>query len=145
MSQLKIQFFSEDISFKIKQKALIRAWIMNSILDEHYKLKELNFILCSDNYLLSINQQYLNHNTYTDIITFDNSEIRGEIVGDIFISLDRVRENAIKFEVDEIDELHRVMIHGTLHLLGYLDKKKEEKALMTKKENYYLSKRKFKP
>lgn len=144
MSRLKIQFFSEDINYTLKQKALLRAWIGKAILDEGYKLKELNFILCSDNYLLSINQQYLNHNTYTDIITFDNSEIRGEIVGDIFISLDRVRENAIKFEVNVSDELQRVMIHGTLHLLGYLDKKKEEKALMTAKEDYYLSKRLYK-
>lgn len=144
MSRLKIQFFSEDIIYTLKQKALIRSWIENTILNEAYKLKELNFIFCSDNYLLSINQKYLKHDTYTDIITFDNSEIKGEITADIFISLDRVRENALKFEVNEAYELQRVMIHGTLHLLGYLDKKKEEKALMTEKEDYYLSRRSLK-
>lgn len=144
MSRLKIHFFSEDISYIIKQKALIRTWIESTILNEGYKLKELNFIFCSDNYLLSINQNYLKHNTYTDIITFDNSEARGDISGDIFISVDRVRENAKKFEVSEANEIQRIMIHGTLHLLGYLDKKKEEKALMTEKEDFYLSKRPFK-
>ena len=144
MSRLKIHFFSEDISYAVKQKSLIRDWISNTILDEGHKLKELNFILCSDNYLLTINQNYLKHNTYTDIITFDNSEVHGQIAGDIYISIDRVRENALRFEVNEGNELHRVMIHGTLHLLGYLDKKKEEKGLMTEKEDYYLSKRPFK-
>lgn len=144
MSRLKIHFFSEDISYIIKQKALIRTWIESTILNEGYKLKELNFIFCSDNYLLSINQNYLKHNTYTDIITFDNSEARGDISGDIFISVDRVRENAKKFEVSEANEIQRIMIHGTLHLLGYLDKKKEEKDLMTEKEDFYLSKRPFK-
>jgi len=144
MSRLKIHFFSEDISYIIKQKALIRIWIESTILNEGYKLKELNFIFCSDNYLLSINQNYLKHNTYTDIITFDNSEARGDISGDIFISVDRVRENAKKFEVSEANEIQRIMIHGTLHLLGYLDKKKEEKDLMTEKEDFYLSKRPFK-
>lgn len=141
MNPLKIKFFSEDISYTLKQKAQVRNWIKETIHHEGYKLIELNFIFCSDNYLLSINQQYLKHDTFTDIITFDNSEIRGEIVSDIFISIDRVRENAQKFKISEVDELQRVMIHGTLHLLGYLDKKKEEKALMTEKEDYYLSKR----
>lgn len=144
MSRLKIQFFSEDITYTLKQKALFRNWIENTILNEAYKLKELNFIFCSDSYLLSINQKYLKHDTFTDIITFDNSEVKGEITGDIFISIDRIRENALKFEVNEAYELQRVMIHGTLHLLGYLDKKKEEKALMTEKEDYYLSRRSLK-
>jgi rRNA maturation RNase YbeY len=103
----------------------------------------LNFIFCSDNYLLSINQNYLKHDTLTDIITFNNSEDKRVIVGDIFISLERIRENAQRFNVTSESELHRVMIHGTLHLLGYADKGKEAKALMTDKENHYLSKRVF--
>jgi len=143
MSQLPIHFFSEDISYNLKHKGLLRTWIKNTIIEEGYKLRELNFIFCSDNYLLSMNQEYLNHDTLTDIITFDNSEFKKEIVGDIFISLERIQENAQSFKVKTEDELHRVMIHGTLHLLGYADKGKEAKALMTDKEDLYLSKRAF--
>lgn len=143
MAQIPVHFFSEDISYTLKQKASVRAWIKSTIVDEGHKLGELNFIFCSDIYLLSINQKYLKHNTYTDIITFDNSENKKEIAGDIFISLDRIRENALNFKVKEEDELQRVMIHGTLHLLGYKDKGKAARALMTEKEDLYLSKRAF--
>ncbi|WP_423148803.1 rRNA maturation RNase YbeY [Rubrolithibacter danxiaensis] len=143
MSSARIHFFSEEISYSLKQKALLRKWITTAFEEEGKKLKELNFVFCSDNYLLLINQQYLKHNTFTDIITFDNSESPDETTGDIFISIDRVKENSKKFTVPERDELHRVMIHGTLHLLGYKDKSKEDKSLMTEKENYYLSKRNF--
>ncbi|WP_395804728.1 rRNA maturation RNase YbeY, partial [Daejeonella sp.] len=93
--------------------------------------------------LLSINQQFLNHDTYTDIITFDNSDKEGLIIGDIFISVDRVQDNAESFKTELEDELQRVMIHGTLHLLGYPDKGKEAKVIMTQKEDFYLSKRGF--
>jgi rRNA maturation RNase YbeY len=141
MSQLPIHFFSEDISYTIKHKGLLRTWIKSTILAEGFKLGELNFIFCSDNYLLSMNQDYLKHDTLTDIITFDNSEHKRVIVGDIFISLERIQENAQSFKVKTEDELHRVMIHGTLHLLGYADKGSEAKALMTDKEDLYLSKR----
>lgn len=143
MGQIPIHFFSEDISYTLKQKGHIRTWLKSAVLAEGFKLRELNFIFCTDDHLLSINQQYLKHDTYTDIITFDNSEHNHEIVGDIFISLERIRENARHFKVKEEDELQRVMIHGTLHLLGYPDKGKTAKALMTAKENYYLSKRAF--
>lgn len=143
MSTLPIHFFSEDTNFTLKKKTFIRNWIRNTILAEEHKLSELNFIFCSDNYLLDINQQYLNHDTLTDIITFDNSDKKSVIAGDIFISIDRVRENAGIFKVKDDDEIHRVMIHGTLHLLGYPDKGKTAKALMTEKENFYLSKRNF--
>jgi rRNA maturation RNase YbeY len=143
MSQLPIHFFSEDITYTLKNKGLLRTWIKNTIIEEGFKLRELNFIFCSDSYLLTMNQEYLNHDTLTDIITFDNSENQREIVGDIFISLERIQENAQSFKVKTEDELHRVMIHGTLHLLGYADKGKEAKALMTDKEDLYLSKRAF--
>jgi len=143
MGQIPINFFTEDISFNLKQKGLVRTWIRNTIIAEKHRLRLLNFIFCSDSYLLNINQQYLKHDTYTDIITFDNSDLKQEIVGDIFISLDRIRENAKELDVNEKDELHRVMIHGTLHLLGYPDKGKSAKALMTEKEDLYLSKRAF--
>lgn len=143
MPRYPIHFFSEDISFTFPEKLVVRSWINETIRSENYKLGELNFIFCSDEYLLKINQEYLNHGTYTDIVTFDNSETPGTIVGDIFISIDRIRENAEKFKVTPRDELHRVVIHGTLHLLGYTDKNKKSKSLMTEKEDEYLSKRSF--
>jgi probable rRNA maturation factor len=138
---IPIFFFEEDIEFKPKNKAKLRDWIKATVIAEGYTLSELNYIFCSDTYLLALNQQYLDHDTYTDIITFDNSEIDDVIVGDIFISVDRIRENAKLFAVTEADELHRVMIHGALHLLGYMDKTKPDKILMTEKENLYLAKR----
>lgn len=138
-----INFFEEDISFKLKNKTAVKQWIKAAIEAEGYKLKELNYIFCSDEYLLKINQQYLDHDTYTDIVTFDNSEKEGVTEGDIFISIDRIRENAVKFNSGEINELHRVIIHGALHLLGYLDKTAEKKKIMTGKEDYYLGQRNF--
>jgi rRNA maturation RNase YbeY len=142
MSQA-INFFTEDISYTLKEKAHIRRWVKETIVSEGKTLKELNFILCSDNYLLEINQQYLKHDTFTDIVTFDNSEIPNAISGDIFISIERVKENAAKYKTSERDELHRVIIHGTLHLIGYKDKTKAHKALMTNKEDQYLVLRQF--
>src|SRR5690606_29663466 len=109
----------------------------------NHTLKELNFIYCSDDYLLKINKEYLNHDTYTDTVTFDNSEIKGEVLGDIFISIDRIRENAKTFKTTIKDELHRIMIHSTLHLLGYKDKSPKDKTVMTAKENEYLALRGF--
>jgi len=138
-----IQFFEEDISYKLKNKALVRQWIKDTITAEGFKLKELTYVFCSDAYLLPMNQQYLDHDTYTDIITFDNSEVEGDIVGDIFISVERIRENAAKFNITETDELHRVIIHGALHLLGYTDKTVVTKKKMTQKEDEYLAKRTF--
>ncbi|MEZ2335997.1 rRNA maturation RNase YbeY [Mucilaginibacter sp. RCC_168] len=138
-----IQFFEEDISYKLKNKTLVRQWIKDTIIAEGFKLKELIYVFCSDAYLLPMNQQYLDHDTYTDIITFDNSEVEGDIIGDVFISVERVRENAAKFNIPEIDELHRVIIHGALHLLGYTDKTVVTKKKMTQKEDEYLAKRNF--
>ena len=141
MSKIAIQFFTEDLVYTLKHKTKIRTWLLQTITAEGYELEELNFILCSDEYLLGINQQYLKHDTYTDVITFDNSEEDKIIIGDIFISLERIQENAKNFKSTTYDELCRVMVHGTLHLLGYKDKSKAEKALMTQKEDDYLSRR----
>jgi probable rRNA maturation factor len=138
-----IQFFEEDISYKLKNKTAVRKWITDTIIAEGYKLRELTYIFCSDEYLLQINRQYLDHDTYTDIITFDNSEEDKVIAGDIFISIERIKENAAKFNVTETQELHRVIIHGALHLLGYTDKTKETKKKMTLKEDHYLNNRVF--
>src|SRR5690554_2100560 len=139
----KIHFFTEDIEFKLKNKTHLKKWIIDSVEAESSFVGELNFIFCSDEYLLKINQEYLNHDTYTDIITFDNSEEKGEISGDIFISAERVSENASQFKIDLQTELHRVIIHGVLHLIGFLDKTPHDKALMTSKEDQYLSVRTF--
>ena len=138
-----INFFEEGVSYKLKDKTKVKQWIKDTIAAEGYKLDELSYVFCSDEYLLTINQQYLDHDTYTDIVTFDNSETPGLIVGDIFISIDRIRENASKFHVTEATELHRVIIHGVLHLLGYKDKSAPDKKKMTEKEDFYLSKRTF--
>jgi probable rRNA maturation factor len=139
MSKPAINFFLEDIKYTLKNKTLIRNWINDTIVAEGYQLEELTFILCSDEYLLAINQQYLNHDTYTDVITFDNSETLKMIQGDIFISIERIQENARQFKGTVLHELCRVMIHGTLHLLGYKDKGKAAKTLMTQKEDQYLA------
>lgn len=144
MALKDIQFFSEDIDFLLKEKQKVREWIGQTIKEEGFKrVGELSFVFCSDAYLLEINKQYLDHDTFTDIVTFDSSETEDVISGDIFISVERTNENAEKFNVSTRDELHRVIIHGVLHLCGYYDKKKEDKAMMTEKENYYLSKREF--
>lgn len=136
-----IDFFNQDISFKIPRPRKTRQWIREVISRENRELGQINYILCSDRYLLSINEQYLKHKTLTDIITFDNSEGEGEnqIEGDIFISVERVKENAEELQTGLDEELHRVMIHGVLHLIGYKDRTPQEKAAMRKKEDACLS------
>lgn len=136
---MSINFYTEDISGLQLAKVNLRSWIRSAIKEESKKAGDLNFIFCSDEYLLRINQQYLDHDYYTDIITFDY--VTGVTVsGDIFISVDRVKENAGLYRVTFEDELNRIIIHGVLHLLGYRDKETEHKALMTEKEDYYLQK-----
>ena len=134
-----IHFFSEDVEFTPKTPRKLKSWIITSAGKEKASINEVNYIFCSDKYLLRLNKEYLNHNTYTDIITFDNSQSKGEIEGDIFISVDRVKENAEKFNVTFDMELHRVMIHGVLHLIGYKDKSLADKSKMRKKEDACLS------
>ena len=106
---------------------------------KNHRIDTINYIFCSDEYLLSINQEYLQHDTYTDIITFDLSNNKTEIVSDIYISIDRVKENAQKFNSNIEHELHRVLFHGILHLCGLKDKSKQDAALMRSKEEYYLN------
>jgi rRNA maturation RNase YbeY len=143
MKKLPIYFYNQETNYSVKQKKNLRNWINHTILNEGQELQTLNFIFCSDEYLFQMNEQYLNHDTYTDIITFDNSELPNLISGDIFISIDRIRENAKNFQTTFTNELHRVIIHGTLHLLGYADKTNKAKRLMTEKEDEYLYKRGF--
>ena len=132
-----ITFLTEDITFGLKEKLKHKAWLKDAAKAEGFAIGELNYIFCSDAYLLDINQKYLGHDTLTDIVTFDNSEDPKMIEGDIFISVERVRENAIKFDTGDT-ELKRVMVHGLLHLAGYKDKDKAQKELMRNKENEHL-------
>jgi probable rRNA maturation factor len=136
----KINFFNENIDFQPNHKAKLKHWIEQAIQNYRQKLIEINYIFCDDAYLHQINVEYLDHDTLTDIITFDNSEMEGEIESDIFISVERVRENAEKFAVEFEYELHRVMIHGVLHLLGYRDKSEAEQIKMRQLENECLQK-----
>jgi probable rRNA maturation factor len=134
-----INFFSEEVDFKLPHPRKTSSWIKKTIDKEKRTLNSLNFIFCSDEYLHQMNMQYLNHKTLTDIITFDQSELKNEIQGDIYISVERVSENALKFESTFDAEIHRVIIHGVLHLIGYTDKDNNSKKRMRKKEDAYLS------
>lgn len=134
---MPINFFTEDSSFRLKNKRKLKSWILDTVQLENCRTGEINYIFTSDKYLLNINKQYLSHNYYTDIITFNYCENK-VINGDIYISIDTVKNNSTRFTVTFNDELNRVMIHGILHLLGYDDHNEKEKLEMREKENYYL-------
>lgn len=138
MPSSEINFYTEDVLFTLKGKTKIKNWLTASAKKEAHTIESLSYIFCSNAYLLKINQDYLKHDTYTDIITFQHSGDKEAIEGDIFISIDMVKENAGKFGVPFRDELNRVIIHGLLHLCGYKDKNSLQKAEMRKKEDYYL-------
>lgn len=121
----------------------IRNWIAQSVKSEGKSINELSFVFCTDAFLHTLNVQYLQHDTYTDIITFDYSNSSTAISGELYISLDRICDNALKFDVSAEDELHRVMIHGVLHLCGFSDKSYSKKKIMSNKEDFYLSLRNF--
>ena len=135
---MAILFSIEDISFNLKERNKIKQWIKKIVETEGKRLGNISYIFCSDEYLLVVNKKYLEHDTYTDIITFDYTENSEIISGDIFISIDRVKENAKEFKVAFEEELRRVIIHGVLHLLGYPDKKPNEEKIMREKENKVL-------
>lgn len=135
---MSIHYFNEDVSLPMVQKRKISRWIKDAISFEGKDCGEISIIFCSDDYLLAINRQYLKHDYFTDIITFDYVE-GVTISGDIFISYDRVMENSEKFNSGFADELSRIIIHGVLHLIGYEDKSKKGKLVMTEKENFYLN------
>ena len=123
----------------LRERAKLKKFIEASFRKEKKKLRSLNFIFCSDQDLLEINQEYLNHNYYTDIITFELSEKGGPVEGEIYISVDRVRDNSQQLKESTAKELHRVIFHGVLHLCGYKDKRAEEKIRMREKEEELLS------
>jgi len=135
-----INFFSENITYKLKDKRKIQKWIKLVIEGEKKKAGDINYIFCDDAYLTEMNIKYLNHDTLTDIITFNyNEESENSINGDIYISIDRVKENSVEYNVPFNTELDRVIIHGVLHLLGFKDKTKADKKTMREKEDNSLS------
>lgn len=138
----KVMFNYADGSFTFNQKNRLKAFIETLFSAEGKHLEALNYVFCSDSYLLGINQTYLQHDTYTDIITFDLSEFKGKqpVVGEIYISTERVAENALTFATSKQDEMLRVIFHGALHLCGYKDKTKSDSILMRQKEAEYIHK-----
>jgi len=126
--------FNYETDFELADETKISDWLSKVIISENKKEGEINYIFCDDDYLLEINQQYLNHDTLTDIISFDYS-VGNELHGDIFISVERVRDNAIDFNVSFEEELLRVLVHGVLHYSGYKDKSEADERIMREKEN----------
>lgn len=134
--------FNFQTSFSFSNRKPIRSWIQNSIIQMGKTPGEINYVFCSNPYILEINKKFLNHDYTTDIITFDYSE-QSLINGEIYISIDEVKENAKHFKVSFQDELHRVLIHGVLHLAGFKDKSASDQKIMRSQEDYYLSLRTF--
>ena len=137
-----VRYFNEDVDFVFKDKLANNRWLKMVAGSEVRKLGDISIIFCSDNYILDVNMRYLQHDYFTDIITFDYCE-GNTLSGDLFISIDSVRENAIEYGVEFDDELHRVIVHGLLHLIGYDDHTPEDEARIHAKEDYYLKLRKI--
>ena len=136
-----VSYFTQDTDFKFKSKRLTSQWLKQVAQAESKKLGAVSIIFCSDNYLLDINKEYLNHDYFTDIITFDYCE--GNLIsGDLFISIDSVKDNAVFYKSCFEDELNRVIVHGVLHLIGYDDHTESDIAQMRSKEDFYLNVRK---
>lgn len=136
---MAIQFTAHEVTVKIRNKTKLKTFLKALFQKNGQGLQGLHYVFCSDTYLLEMNQQFLQHDTYTDIITFELSGDPDVTEGEIYISIDRVRENAQKFGVSEEQELHRVIFHGALHLCGYKDKTKKEASLMRQKEDECLA------
>ena len=136
-----IEYYSEDIDFSLPKEEEVTKWLNGILEAEQKELDSITYVFCKDEYLLSINQTYLKHDDFTDIITFPYN--RNPVEGDVFISVERASENATTYKVELIDEIHRLLVHGLLHLVGYDDKDVASKEKMTSLENLYLSKRTF--
>jgi probable rRNA maturation factor len=132
-----ISFRLQDVKFTLKDKQVLRNWVALVATNEGFSIAPINYVFCSDGHLLEMNKQFLNHNYFTDIITFDYTEGK-RLSGDIFISIDRVADNAKTYKSTFECELHRVMIHGVLHLMGYKDKSPADEKKMRQKENAAL-------
>ena len=137
---IMVSYFFEDTNFKFNRRRLTSQWLKFTAESEIKRIGQVNIIFCSDNYILDINQKYLQHDYFTDIITFDYCEGK-TLSGDLFISVDTVRENAIFYGTEFDDELNRVIVHGLLHVIGYDDHSEEDQKTMRSKEDYYLAQR----
>lgn len=137
---IMVSYFFEDTNFKFNRRRLTSQWLKFTAESEIKRIGQVNIIFCSDNYILDINQKYLQHDYFTDIITFDYCEGK-TLSGDLFISVDTVRENALFYGTEFDDELNRVIVHGLLHLIGYDDHSEEDQKAMRSKEDYYLAQR----
>jgi probable rRNA maturation factor len=133
-----IDFISELVNFKMKAIRKKKTWLKKLVVAEGYRLVGITYVFMNDEQLIKINQEFLKHDTYTDIITFDTSDTENDIESDIYISIERVKENASTYGVDFEQELIRVMAHGVLHLCGYKDKSKADIAIMRAKEAFYI-------
>ncbi len=133
-----VRYYCEDTKFLFKNKLANNRWLKLVAGSEIKTLGDISIIFCSDNYILDVNVRFLNHDYFTDVITFDYCE-GNKLSGDLFISVDSVRENAVEFGTEFDEELHRVIVHGLLHLVGYDDHTPEEQKVMRAKEDYYLS------
>ena len=137
---IMVSYSFEDTNLKFNRRRLTSQWLKFTAESEIKRIGQVNIIFCSDNYILDINQKYLQHDYFTDIITFDYCEGK-TLSGDLFISVDTVRENAIFYGTEFDDELNRVIVHGLLHLIGYDDHSEEDQKTMRSKEDYYLAQR----
>jgi probable rRNA maturation factor len=135
---MAINFTPYEVKLNLKNRTRLKTFIKDLFAREGQGLRNLQYVFCTDDYLLQINQQFLQHDTLTDIVTFELGEDPAITEGEIYISIDRVNENALKFKVSQEHELHRVIFHGALHLCGYKDKTKDESTLMREKENECL-------
>ena len=134
-----VKFNYADRKLTVSDKTKLKSFILSIFKNEDFSLSELNYIFCSDDYLLQINKNHLNHDYYTDIITFSLGEEGEPIIGEIYISLDRIKDNAISQKTNILNETLRVLFHGCLHLCGYLDKKPKDSKIMREKEDYYIN------
>ncbi len=137
---MKSQFYFNNVKVTLSERGRLKTFINSIFINEGVKVKSLNIVFCSDEYLLDINERFLNHNYYTDIITFNLAIVNQPVEGDIYISIDRVKENAYLFGDSLKKELHRVVFHGVLHLCGYRDKSVKDRKHMRLLENSYLIK-----
>ena len=135
----RVKFNYADRKLSISDKTKLKSFILSLFKSENISLSELNYIFCSDEYLLQINKDHLNHDYYTDIITFSLEEKGEPVIGEIYISIDRIKDNAISQKANLLNETLRVLFHGCLHLCGYLDKKPKDIKIMREKEDYYIN------
>lgn len=138
---MAIHYYEQEVTAKLKEKKRLSNYLMTAVKSHLQEVTSvaLNFIFCSDAHLLQINKDFLQHDTFTDIITFDLSESPKKLQGEIYISIERIHENAVKFNTTYNEELHRVIFHGVLHLCGFKDKSSQDQALMRAKENECLN------